>query len=65
VLLLLTVGGVTTGFYVVRASDRKSVADVSQIIHAERHTIANMVNATGTVRLRSTSRLAPLCGPER
>jgi RND family efflux transporter MFP subunit len=52
VLLLLTVGGVTTGFYVVRASDGKSVAGVSQIIHAERHTIANMVNATGTVRLR-------------
>jgi RND family efflux transporter MFP subunit len=52
VLLVLTVGGVATGFYVVRASDRKSVADVSQIIHAERHTMANMVNATGTVRLR-------------
>jgi HlyD family secretion protein len=52
VLLLLAAGGVATGVYVVRASDRKSAADVSQVIHAELRTVANMVNATGTVRLR-------------
>src|SRR5260221_432453 len=56
-VLLLAAGGVATGFYVVRASDRKSVAGAAQfvhpqIVHAERSTIANVVNATGTVRLR-------------
>jgi RND family efflux transporter MFP subunit len=52
VLLLLVAGGVATGVYVVRASDRKSAADVFHVIHAELRTVANMVNATGTVRLR-------------
>jgi RND family efflux transporter MFP subunit len=52
VLLLLAAGGIATGFYVVRASDRKSVAGIARIIHAERQVITNMVNATGTVRLR-------------
>src|SRR6266700_2738376 len=52
IALLLAAGGVATGFYVVRASDRKSVADAVQVVHAERRTIGNMVNATGTVRLR-------------
>ena len=52
VLLLLAGGGVATGVYVVRASDRKPAADVSQLIHAELRTVANLVNATGTVRLR-------------
>jgi len=52
IALLLAAGGVATGFYVVRASDRKSVADAVQVVHAERRTVANMVNATGTVRLR-------------
>jgi RND family efflux transporter MFP subunit len=51
-VLLLAAGGVATGFYVVRASDRRSGAGAAQIVHAERRTIANMVNATGTVRLR-------------
>jgi RND family efflux transporter MFP subunit len=50
--LLLAAGGVATGFYFVRATDRKSVASAAQIVHAERRTISNMVNATGTVRLR-------------
>lgn len=52
ILLLLAAGGVAAGVYVVRASDGKSAADVSEIIHAERRAIAIMVNATGTVRLR-------------
>ncbi len=52
VLLLLAAGGVAAGVYVVRASDRKSAADSSQVIHAELRSVANMVNATGTVRLR-------------
>ena len=50
--LLLAAGGVAAGVYVVRTSDRKSAADVSQVIHAELRTVANTVNATGTVRLR-------------
>lgn len=51
-LLLLAAGSVAAGVYVVRASGRKSAADVAQLIHAELRTVANMVNATGTVRLR-------------
>lgn len=52
VLLLLAAGGIATGFYVEGASDRRPVAGIAQRIHAERRMIANMVNATGTVRLR-------------
>jgi len=52
IALLLAAGGVATGFYVVRASDRKAVAGAVQVVHAESRTIGKMVNATGTVRLR-------------
>jgi len=51
-MLLLAAGGVAAGFYVVRASGGRSVAGTAQVIHAERRTLANVVNATGTVRLR-------------
>lgn len=51
-LLLLAAGAVATGFYVVRAADRKPAAAEPRIIHAERRAIATIVNATGTVRLR-------------
>src|SRR5579864_2566141 len=55
VVLLLAGGGVATGVYVVRASGRKPATDVSQLIHAELRRVANLVNATGTVRLRMGS----------
>jgi HlyD family secretion protein len=51
VLLIIAAGVVATGFYIVRISDRKIVAD-ARIVHPERRMIANTVNATGTVRLR-------------
>lgn len=54
-LLLLAAAGVTAGFYVVRASDRRAVAPGGTIVHAERRTITTLVNATGTVRLRTGS----------
>src|SRR5258707_11584604 len=52
IALLLAAGGVATGFYVVRASDRKSVVDAVQVVHAEWRMVGTKVNATGTVRLR-------------
>lgn len=51
-LLLFAAGAVATGLYVVRAAAGKPVAAEARIVHAERHTVATMVNATGTVRLR-------------
>lgn len=50
VLLLLAVGA-ATGFYFVR-TDRRPVAPAAQSVYPQRRTIANTVNATGTVRLR-------------
>ena len=52
ILLLLVCGGVVTGFYVSRASERRSTNLVTRSVHAERRKIGNAVNATGTVRLR-------------
>jgi macrolide-specific efflux system membrane fusion protein len=52
ILLLLAAIAAATGFYVVRASDRRPVSLNALIVHAERRTVASLVNATGTVRLR-------------
>src|SRR5215469_987737 len=51
-LPLLAAAGVATGFYVVRASDRRTIPPGGTIVHAERRTLTTLVNATGTVRLR-------------
>ncbi|HKD02320.1 MAG TPA: efflux RND transporter periplasmic adaptor subunit [Terriglobales bacterium] len=51
-LPLLAAAGVVTGFYVVRASDRRAIVPGGTIVHAERRTVTTLVNATGTVRLR-------------
>jgi RND family efflux transporter MFP subunit len=52
ILVLLLAGGVTAGFYVVRSNGRKPSVEAARLIHAERRMVGNMVNATGTVRLR-------------
>src|SRR5215469_147037 len=51
-LPLLAAAGVATGFYVVRAFDRRTIPPGGTIVHAERRTLTTLVNATGTVRLR-------------
>lgn len=49
---LIGIAVAATGFYVVRTSGRKPVVAGVQTVRPERRTIANAVNATGTVRLR-------------
>src|SRR5579885_3894400 len=45
-------GGVGTGFYVVRSNDHRLSTEPVRTVRAERRMIGNTVNATGTVRLR-------------
>jgi HlyD family secretion protein len=52
IVLVIAAGAVATGLYIIRISERKLVAAGTRIVRPERHMIANMVNATGTVRLR-------------
>jgi HlyD family secretion protein len=52
VVLVIAAVSAATGFYIVRASDRKPVGARRRIVHPERRMIANTANATGTVRLR-------------
>ncbi len=52
VVLLLVMGGVGTGFYVVRSNDHRLSTEPVRTVRAERRMIGNTVNATGTVRLR-------------
>lgn len=51
-LLFLAAVGAVTGFYVVRASEGRPAVPGAAVIHPERRTVATVVNATGTVRLR-------------
>ncbi|HZU42829.1 MAG TPA: efflux RND transporter periplasmic adaptor subunit [Terriglobales bacterium] len=52
ILVLLLAGGVAAGFYAVRSSTRKPLAEAGQVVHPERRPVGTTVNATGTVRLR-------------
>jgi len=40
------------GFYVLRSNMRQPAVEAARVIHAERGMVGNIVNATGTVRLR-------------
>jgi HlyD family secretion protein len=51
-LVVVTVGGIATGFYIVRKSEPRSTREDTRIVHAERRMVSNTVNATGTIRLR-------------
>lgn len=52
VLLALLGGGAATGFYFLRAGEAPRASAAAPGIHPEHRLIGNMVNATGTVRLR-------------
>jgi RND family efflux transporter MFP subunit len=52
ILVLLGCGGLATGLYFARESDRNASTSRPKTVHAQRRTVANVVNATGTVRLR-------------
>src|SRR5262249_43729807 len=51
-VLLLGAAGAATGFYVVRSSERHPVTRGVQTVDPEWRMLGNIVNATGTVRLR-------------
>lgn len=52
-IIVLAVGGLgATGFYAARRGDHGRPEAEARIVHPETRTIANTVNATGTVRLR-------------
>src|SRR5215468_11548167 len=51
-VLLLGAAGAATGFYVVRSSERRPETRGVQTMHPEWRMLGNIVNATGTVRLR-------------
>src|SRR5215470_8024794 len=52
ILLLLSVAGAATGFYVLRNNKGTIGSDTLRTIRPERRMIGNIVNATGPVRLR-------------
>ena len=51
ILLLLAAIGAVTGFYVVRASDRRPVSLNALIVHAERRTVPMVLGKTSHRRL--------------
>lgn len=52
IVLVLLGGGAATGFYFLRTGEAPGTATGVRIVHPDRRMIGNMVNATGTVRLR-------------
>src|SRR5262245_64101321 len=50
--LLVAAAGVVVVFYAIRAKDAGAAAETRHIVHPERRKVRNLVNATGTVRLR-------------
>ena len=51
-MLVLLGGGAATGFYFLRSSEAPAAANSVRVVHPDRRMIGNVVNATGTVRLR-------------
>lgn len=52
ILLIVLLGGAATGFYVLRSNMRQEEPTAMRSIRPEQRMIGNVVNATGTVRLR-------------